>query len=875
MRRAAWWLSGAMAVAAGAACGGGELEGGSNASGPSGTAGTSVGSSGSSGASGKGAAGAAGAAGATSAGGSSTAGAGGSAGAAGGGGKGGDPGAWLACQDSDQAWVRKAIPAVTGRRALGQAEVSAYVDLIAGIDTLDGVSTMGPPPKPGVLKHSRSVALSAMRQRLDDSGGSEYVTHFTDVVRDALRVQRLDDANEGGQANVGCYGVSKRPTIDPALAATLRDGAPDSMGDGNGAFTMLDAITSSIALDDLSPAYVANIMAMLQLSYQGANADELKLELARRSDFGAWFDAVYLHRDGVCLKCHNSQASATFDPDPTKNRFFPLPGHLEAALFDSSFGNLPKTLDGIADAPEYDGVSRAHAVLRFTDFAESMAATQRPWAWDKACGTVVPRAKIVADFANVDAKFGTMTGNKVSGWDVTDSLQRGFAKLRATGLQRDPDGTVQDADQAFAYLVSVNIAEGVWREVVGTPLTIANYFPRNAASSDQLGVITDGFVASGFSLQKLLELITGSAAFNVLAPDAGCGGAPYPMPALYDPWVIAEEDPARRGNSLGDGVAPISTRTLLRTTYRALGWPNQPSSFFPHSTTESQFQGEVGVFMKNAEAGFRGFDFQARLSWEDRFGICAKPADLTKPDFVEQLLAASTGAKTRDVVAALKDRLFGDARIDDATEKPALEALMGVSLDADAATLDDASLRRACGALLSSPQFLLGGLVPKDTTSVPMLSQKVAGYGTMCQAIAAASLPDGLSVTCTGDKLAVSKLETTPRGGRWLPRVSADSRRLFRRNDSNESSRFRRPCVARSDPRCPRRRLRWKRAAAVRASAPAVRARRRRAAAAAARGRRPAAPAAPAAHAGARIRRGKLGRRARQGADDRAQGTGA
>jgi hypothetical protein len=82
---------------------------------------------------------------------------------------------------------------------------------------------------------------------------------------------------------------------------------------------------------------------------------------------------------------------------------------------------------------------------------------------------------------------------------------------------------------------------------------------------------------------------------------------------------------------------------------------------------------------------------------------------------------------------------------------------MGTSLDGDAATLDDAALRRTCGALMSAPQFLLGGLVPKDASTVPALATKVAGYGTMCAAIAAATLPDGLTVTCTGDKLVVAK----------------------------------------------------------------------------------------------------------------------
>lgn len=757
MRRA---LFAACAVAAtlAFACGGSEDT--PPASGGSSGKGGSIGASGAGGAGVSGASGKAGASGKGFAGGSGAAGAAGAAGA--------PMATWLDCQDSDQAWVRKALAAVMGRRAASQAEVNVYVDLIASVDALDGVTGGGPTlPPDAPLKHSRRVALEAMRKHTDAAGKNEYRRHFLDVVRDALRVQRLEAGQNGGQANAGCYDGSKRPD-DPSLAELIRDAAPDSPGDG-AKFTMRDVISSSLALDDLSPVYVANVIAMLQYSYDGANADPLKLELARRSDFGAWFDAVYLHRDGVCLQCHNSENSVTFSPDPTKNRFFPLPGHLDAALFDSSQGNAPKALASVPGAPEWDGISREHAVLRFDGVISANNATQVPWGWDPSCGTIVPRAKIPADPALVDAKLGVITGNKATAWDVTDSLARGFAKLRDHGLKKAADGSVADADEAFAYLVSSNVVELVWKEIVGTPLTIANYFPRNAAARDQLAHLVDGFVASGFSPSKLLELITASPAFNIRAPDAGCGGAPYAMPAIYDPWVIAEEDPARRGNSLGDGVAPLSSRSLLRTTYRALGWAVEPPSFFADPNAESDFQGEVGLFMKNSEPGFRGFDFQARLSWEDRFATCEKPGSL--PDYVDELLLFANGngshgskkivdgvhdAKARDVVAALKDRLVGDARIDEKAERPALEAVLGVSLDAPSTKVSPAGLRRVCGALVSSPQFLLGGLVPQDAATLPKLLPPAFGYTTTCNGIATAGL-DGLSVSCAGPHLSVSQ----------------------------------------------------------------------------------------------------------------------
>ena len=34
-------------------------------------------------------------------------------------------------------------------------------------------------------------------------------------------------------------------------------------------------------------------------------------ELARRADFGETFDSGFLHRNNVCLGCHNSERSVT------------------------------------------------------------------------------------------------------------------------------------------------------------------------------------------------------------------------------------------------------------------------------------------------------------------------------------------------------------------------------------------------------------------------------------------------------------------------------------------------------------------------------------------------------------------------------------
>jgi hypothetical protein len=665
--------------------------------------------------------------------------------------------AWTKCQASEQAFVRKAMLAVLGRKPRGQAEVDVLVDIIHAVDALDqaaasggatgaggaaGAGGAGVASLPGGdMRRARKAAVGALMSR------EEYLFRWIDFYRDALRVQRVEEL-----ANPSCYGTTLR-SDGTAVAELVRDRAPDAPPDGHGPFTMRDLVLSSLKLDDVSPMYTGNIFAMLRLSFSGANAAPDKLELARRGEFGAWFDAAYLHRDGVCLRCHNSEASVTFSATPALNRHFPLPGKLEKALFGDSAG--PPADGGV------EGIARMHAPLRFDGFVD--AGSARPWGWNGDCGRFAARGTLGPDVAKVDAAFGNIHGDRASAWDLSSSLQAGFAKLRQHGLSRGPGGEIPDPDEAFAYLVAASVVERVWVEIVGTPLTIANYFPRNQAARDTLLSLTEGFVATGFSHRSLLAAILQSPYFNLLAPEAGCGGAAYPLPALFDPWVTADADALLHGNSPADAIVPISSRTLLRAAHAALGWPAAPGSAFPdRGEDEGELQAGVGVFLKNGEPGFRGLDFQATLSWESRFGACARPT-WAKADFIDGLLdaAALDGAATaRDLVIALKDRLVGEPSIDEELERPALEAVLGVSLDAEALSLGaeaDPRLRQICGALMSSPQFLLSGLAPRDFSGgPPRLLAPVDRYQAICASIADTGLIDGLALSCEGSSLAVT-----------------------------------------------------------------------------------------------------------------------
>jgi hypothetical protein len=586
---------------------------------------------------------------------------------------------------------------------------------------------------------------------------------------DALRVARIED-----QAQDGCYGGASRDQVNGAIAQHIRDNPATSGGVGD-PFTMLDVVRSSVVLDDVTPIYRGHLFALVSRPIAAANVPDVEAELARREDFGNVFDSVYLNRDIVCLGCHNSQASITDSEDPALDRHWPLAGHVDAALYGRSDGIEPE---------------RAHAPFRFDGFVRGGGSGgTTPWGMSTGCGRF--NTTIGPDIAGIDGRFGSLSGQQLTVFELDAALARGFGMIRGTGLTVDAEGTVTDPDAAFAYMVSASVVEGVWKEVIGSPLTIANYFPRNQAQRDELQRLTDAFVRDGYSLDDLLVAIVSSDYFSRLAPDAGCGANGYTYPAIYDPWAIGDADPIKHGNGPGDSVSAVSARALISSAYAALEWSSPSNEQFPGgedgcdqlSCTELEqycgfgfccetyavecqgaepaldpeelpFQRAIGTFLKNGERGFRGLDFQARLAWEDRFGACAKPERVPGQDFIDRAVAlgaATPGATVGDVVTLIKDRLVGEPIDTTGGEPAAIEALIGTSLASPASGLTAAPMRRFCGVLLSSPQFVLGGIAGQGATP-GLLTLPGDTFDDACAEIAAAS-GTGWSVTCAAGAL--------------------------------------------------------------------------------------------------------------------------
>ncbi|HEX7316672.1 MAG TPA: c-type cytochrome [Pyrinomonadaceae bacterium] len=372
-----------------------------------------------------------------------------------------------------------------------------------------------------------------------------------------------------------------------------------------------------------------------------------------------------------------------------------------------------------------------------------------------------------------------------------------------------------EGDAAFAFLTAGRLVENTWDEVVGAPLTIANYFPRNEAQRDILGSLTENqFVPSGWSMQRLLTHIMTTEYFNRLPPSRNTGPSAYELPTFIDPWVAGDPrlppialpgtppgsavapspDPAydpnaeanrpRHFNSVADGVHRYSPRSLLQSVHKALGWPapkREASTEYPNNDLRKS----IGQFYRDAEPGFREVGFQGLLNWEQVHGRCNKPLNHTGDDWIDRLVATipafnasnpSDRARLRDVVLALKDRLLADASLQTSAptdlsqdEAAVYAALFGAALtsepDLSTAASADAfkqKVRASCGILLETPQFMLAGTAPTQLGERPRLQVclpgEPCGYRAVCDSYVAPMARLGYNVTCLDDSLTASPM---------------------------------------------------------------------------------------------------------------------
>jgi hypothetical protein len=646
-----------------------------------------------------------------------------------------DPGPSVeeACDAGHEAWVKRAIPLIQGRKPEGMREVLLLVSMIEQLDALGA--------------DGRAVVARGL------ASGDLYLHRWKIFLWEQLRINRIEV-----KSNFECYSQTTPAAADAELAAFIRDN--DAAGTDFGAeFTLGDVLESSLRLDDLSPLYRADMFARMASPLGGANISQEEFEVNARSNFGEIFESAYLGRRSGCLECHNSEESVTYNPDPKYNHFWAIPGNFERALFGD-----PKGRDE----------AQIYAMFRWTGFVGEQDGV-RPWGMSGECG------RFRDDHSgDILADAGYLGGDLPASqqlFDIDPLFKSGFASLGADGLALGDDLSVAP-DQALAYMTAVNITNNVWTELMGYPLTLAHSFPRNERQREILQTLAEAFVAEDFSLRTLVTEITLHPYFNADAPDVCGTSSPYFMQPVFDPFSITSSDPSRVGNGVGDRVQRYSAWVLVESAMRAMWW-DLPVQQIPESMQnypELAFLRDQGIFIKDAQNGFNGVDFNGMLSWEDSLATGYDPGlegDCTGPlgqpcamyEWIELMLTDAAGAggvTIRDLAAAIKDRLITEPTIYDA-ELAVIAAIVGLDPAAKMNAVDSLQLeegtRRYAGLIMNTPQFMLSGVPSRDQD--PAQIPKFAAPGTdtesLCNHLAPLVLTDKYTFACTPEGVEVSR----------------------------------------------------------------------------------------------------------------------
>lgn len=687
------------------------------------------------------------------------------------------------CDAGDEAWAKRVVPLVQGRKPEGVREARLLAQMVAQLDAMgrDG---------------RYEVAMGLAR-------GDAYLDRWKQWIYEQLRINVSSD-----RRNEDCYDVFGDAAGDTALAEHIRDNPASTPAAGD--FRLGDVVYSALLLDDITPAYRADLFARQSAPVVAGNVTHAEIEAINIANYGKIFESAYLGRFTECMDCHRVEMSVTDAADPEFDRHWPLPGNTELAVYgpDAALPNAP----------------RSHAIFRRFGFSTTpwldpsapIPAAETPieidprppegndlaWGMNENCGQFRFAADeeylIFPDQAYMVVEFPL--GSTVLQLD--DHLRNGFDTLYDSGVAAVADQVVCldggpcDNDMGFAWLFSANIANRVWREAMGYPLTVANNFPRNAAQSDTMGALAEAFASNRYSLRNLLASVATVPYFNQATPDSCGASTPYHMPALFDPFTKTSTDPTARGNGVGDALHRHSAMVLLDSLAQSMWW-DKPQRFGPPAA-ENQQPGancgtggypacteepvmvdllrDIGVFLNDSESGFNGVDFTGLLHWELRTaqggriefeGDCTGPlgSGCADADYIAQLVDvayATSGATMRDVAVAIKDRLIAETAIENDGEVAAIEGVMGASLDtavASASAADvDAAARRYAGMLLNTPQYLLAGApgADQDPANDPILVVPGTGMADLCAVLGEAVLGDAYGWSCDGSGITIS-----------------------------------------------------------------------------------------------------------------------
>ena len=712
------------------------------------------------------------------------------------------------CDAGDEAWVKRAIPFIQGRKAESIREVRV---LVSAIEQLDELGLDG-----------RELVARGLAQ------GDLYLDRWRNYYYEQLRIHR-----RGDQRNPECYadvtGLDQTTALAESIRSTRAEAAPQFDN-----VTMGDVILSSLRLDDMTPAYSADLFARMGAPITGGNVTREEIEVTNRAYYGKLFESQYLGRTTECLQCHTTLWSVTDADNPDDDRHFPV---FEGNYFEHA-------VYGEMDMENPVAEEDVHAIFRhagFVDYSWCGSGNQncnpdqaigiQAWGLDFNCGLF--RQDAYNDpFVGLDEDIPYMSGDFEEGpyanlFDLEPRFRDGLTALAGSGISAT-DGALDDPNVGMAVLFSMNQANEMWKEAMGYSLTVANRFPRNTAQRDILASLTEAYFNSEYSLRTLISEVATHPYFNQAPPDTCGASTPYHMPAVFDPFTKEADDPQEKGNGVGDMLHRYSAWVLIQSAMRSMWWPlpeqfgdsttyaflvayvadnpAAPPQVNPHFSLDDptqfytlcgagffdacvdepnnvDFMRDTGIWINSSEGGFNGIDFNGLLHWEEELasglnpnlgGFCTGPLtgqfgiDCAPADYVTTLVAtagAEPGALMWDVAVALKDRLIAEPEIYNDAEIQVIEGIMGVSLDATVADTGEAATltaaRRYAGVLLNTPQYMLDGVVsaPQDPAGDPVLVVPGTTAQDMCTNFAAlvadASSWSGRTVGCNSGEISI------------------------------------------------------------------------------------------------------------------------
>ncbi len=337
-----------------------------------------------------------------------------------------------------------------------------------------------------------------------------------------------------------------------------------------------------------------------------------------------------------------------------------------------------------------------------------------PWGMDKTCGTIAHSFTPINDGPAAAFFAGAELGPDASVLDVDASLQQGYAQLALmvdTMAAMDSDGadgpTTLSGDLALAYMLAAKITENIWEQLMGYPLTIANYFARNNAQRSLHQHLTEEvFIKHGWSLKETIVAVLTSAYFNRQAPVSSFADTTHALPAVFDPFhtVTASclsggrndggglthadallSNHSDRGalplypnyhllctfNSQGDVVHRYAPRELISAAGAALDWPDAKLWFGGEDDNtaypSARLSLGIGQYATEIDPGFKEVSLQSLLLWDEAYGVGATPANAGGEDwlarFRDQIDVFNADHPTApltlgDVVLSLKDWLI-------------------------------------------------------------------------------------------------------------------------------------------------------------------------------------------------------------------------